>query len=79
MALSEIKSILEIKDRGGQSCEHTRALLKGHLDDVDAKIAELQEARTMLRAMYDRAAALDPGTCTDANRCQVITDPALDN
>ncbi len=41
LALAEIKSILEIKDRGGQSCEHTRALLKGHLDDVDAKIAEL--------------------------------------
>ena len=28
LALTEIKSILEIKDQGGQSCEHTRELLK---------------------------------------------------
>jgi DNA-binding transcriptional MerR regulator len=72
LALSEIRSILEIKDRGGQSCEHTRALLKGHLDELDGKIDELLRARVELRAMYDRAASLDPSVCTDANRCQVI-------
>ena len=74
LALAEIKSILEIKDRGGRSCEHTRALLGSHLDELDAKIVELQQARVELRAMYDRASALDPDECTDANRCQVITE-----
>ena len=74
LALAEIRSILEIKDRGGQSCAHTRALLKAHLDELDDKIAELQQARVELRSMYERAAELDPGECTDVNRCQVITE-----
>jgi len=26
--------------------------------------------------MYRRAGALDPAKCTDANRCQIITDVA---
>lgn len=74
LALAEIKSILEIKDEGGQTCEHTTALLGRHLDELDAKIIELQAARIELRAMYERAGALDPADCTDANRCQIITD-----
>lgn len=76
LSLAEIKSILEIKDRGGQSCAHTRALLKAHLDELDAKIAQLRRSRREMTAIYDRAAALDPGECTDANRCQVIVDNA---
>lgn len=74
LALTEIKSILEIKDEGGQSCEHTRDLLKSHLDELDHKIIELQQARIELGAMYSRADTLDPAECTDANRCQVISD-----
>lgn len=74
LALAEIKSILEIKDRGGQSCEHTRQLLGRHLDELDRKIVELEAARVELRSMYDRAATLDPAECTDTNRCQVITE-----
>lgn len=74
LALAEIKSILEIKDEGGQTCQHTTALLGRHLDELDAKIIELQAARVEIRAMYERAGALDPADCTDANRCQIITD-----
>jgi MerR family copper efflux transcriptional regulator len=74
LALAEIKSILEIKDQGGQTCEHTKALLRHHLDDLDERIIELEAARVELQAMYARAGALDPAKCTDANRCQIITD-----
>jgi|TARA_B110000483_G_C17957184_1_gene450575 MerR family copper efflux transcriptional regulator len=73
LALAEIRSILEIKDQGGQTCEHTTSLLRWHLDELDAKIVELQTARVELQAMYKRAGALDPAECTDANRCQIIT------
>ncbi|MFN3255246.1 MAG: heavy metal-responsive transcriptional regulator [Ilumatobacter sp.] len=76
LSLADIRSILDIKDRGGASCEHTRELLARHLDELDRKIAELHTARAELRSMYERSAALDPGDCTDANRCQVITDTA---
>ena len=76
LALAEIKSILEIKDQGGQTCEHTKALLRQHLDELDERIVELEAARVELQAMYQRAGALDPAKCTDANRCQIITDAA---
>lgn len=76
LSLAEIGSILEIKDRGGQSCEHTRHLLRVHLDDLDRKIAELHRARGELVEMYERAASLDPAECTDAHRCQVISETA---
>jgi len=78
LTLGEIRSILEIKDAGGQSCDHTRALLAAHLDALDAKIDELLAARTELRRLSERAGRLDPAECTDANRCQVIapTDSA---
>lgn len=74
LSLAEIRSILEIKDEGGQTCEHTMALLRRHLEELDAKILELQAARSELNVMYERAGALDPADCTDANRCQIITD-----
>lgn len=74
LALAEIRSILEIKDSGGKTCEHTTALLRRHLDELDTKIVELEAARVELRAMFDRAGALDPAHCTDANRCQIITE-----
>lgn len=74
LALAEIKSILEIKDEGGQTCEHTAELLRCHLEQLDAKIVELQTARVELRSMYERAGSLDPADCTDANRCQIITE-----
>jgi DNA-binding transcriptional MerR regulator len=73
LTLAEIRSILEIKDEGGQSCDHTRALLAGHLDALDAKIEELHAARAELQQLSERAARLDPAQCTDAHRCQVIT------
>jgi DNA-binding transcriptional MerR regulator len=73
LALNEIRSILEIKDRGGETCGHTRDLLAGHLAELDLKILELQRARVELAALFERAASLDPAACTDANRCQVIS------
>lgn len=73
LALAEIRSILKIKDQGGQTCEHTTSLLRRHLDELDAKIVELQAARVELQAMFERAGVLDPAECNDANRCQIIT------
>lgn len=72
LTLSEIRSILEIKEAGGRSCDHTRSLLTAHLAALDAKIDELLAARKELRRLSERAGRLDPAECTDANRCQVI-------
>ncbi len=72
LTLSEISSVLEIKDAGSTSCQHTRELLDRHLTDLDEQIERLQTARKELAAMAHRAATLDPSGCTDPNRCQVI-------
>lgn len=73
LTLSEIASVLELKSAGQRSCGHTASLLERHLAELDQQIERLQAARISLRELADRAAALDPKTCTDPNRCQVIT------
>ncbi|MGH1504395.1 MAG: heavy metal-responsive transcriptional regulator [Acidimicrobiales bacterium] len=72
LTLAEIGSVLELKDAGATSCEHTRALLERHLTDLDAQIERLQAARIELASLAERAASLDPSGCTDPDRCQVI-------
>lgn len=77
LTLSEIQSVLELKDSGARSCEHTRDLLNRHLDEIDAQIRRLEVARNELEGLARRAADLDPTNCTDPNRCQVIDAKSL--
>lgn len=77
LTLAEILSVLELKVAGKRSCAHTAALLERHLADIDAQLERLIEARATLRQLAVRAASLDPASCTDPNRCQVIS-PACD-
>lgn len=72
LSLAEIASILELKEAGATSCRHTAALLSRHLEELDHQIERLHETRRNLQALADRAGSLDPSTCTDPNRCQVI-------
>ena len=69
--------MLELKDVGARSCEHTRRLLERHLDDIDGQIRRLQDARRELADLAGRAAGLDPAACTDSNRCQVIDSSSM--
>ena len=73
LTLTEIQSILELKEAGATSCQHTHALLEQHLADLDEQIERLRRARADLAKLATRAGRLDPSTCTDPNRCQVIT------
>ncbi len=73
LTLDEISSILELKDQGARSCEHSRELLERHLVEVDDQLARLNELRRELAVLADRARGLDPTDCTDPHRCQVIT------
>ncbi|MFK8023834.1 MAG: MerR family transcriptional regulator [Ilumatobacter sp.] len=76
LSLTEISSILALKDAGATTCEHTAGLLRRHVEDLDAQIASLQRARAELVVLAERAATLDPGSCTDPNRCQVLSSSA---
>ncbi len=73
LTLSEIASVLELKSTGERSCSHTLDLLQRHLADVDAQIKRLRESKVLLLELAQRAASLDPATCTDPNRCQIIS------
>ena len=72
LSLSEIQSVLELKDAGARSCDHTVALLERHLTEIDEQIARLEVARAELLVLSERARGLDPAACTDPHRCQVI-------
>ena len=72
LSLAETGEILAMKAAGESSCQHTLDILARHLADVDAQIERLLVARAELRAMADRASSMDPETCTDPARCQII-------
>jgi MerR family copper efflux transcriptional regulator len=72
LTLTEIASILDLRDQGQSTCHHVVELLERHLEDLDRHIASLHKTRDQLAAMTDRAKGLDPAECTDPNRCQTI-------
>ena len=76
LTLTEITSVLELKNAGASSCEHTRELLQRHLADLDAQIVRLQATRDQIAQLTSRAERLDPVDCVDEHRCQVITTRA---
>jgi DNA-binding transcriptional MerR regulator len=73
LTLAEIASVLELKQAGERSCAHTAALLERHLIDIDEQIERLTAARTALAKLTTRAQGMDPASCTDPNRCQIIS------
>jgi DNA-binding transcriptional MerR regulator len=75
LSLIEIKSILELKDSGARSCDHTASLLDRHIRDIDEQMERLRVARNELQRLASRAQELDPAACTDPHRCQVIAGP----
>ena len=72
LSLTEIHSILELKDEGERTCEHTRSLLHRQIDEIDARLRQLETARRTLVELARRADAADPADCVDPHRCQVI-------
>lgn len=73
LSLTEIASILELKDQGRRSCEHTRDLVRRHIGEIDDQIERLLATRRELLVLAERAESVDPADCTDPHRCQVIT------
>jgi DNA-binding transcriptional MerR regulator len=74
--LAEIGGVLDLKGTGAATCQHTRALLRRHVAEIDERIRALGEARAALVGLAERAEALDPSECLDPNRCQVIAGSA---
>lgn len=72
LTLAEVETLLSMKDAGIATCGHTLVFLERHLAEIDAQIARLQAARAEMSELAERARQLDPASCTDPHRCQVI-------
>lgn len=72
LTLTEISSILELREEGQGTCHHVVELLERHLADLDEHLRELRKTRKKLAALTERARHLDPAHCTDPIRCQTI-------
>lgn len=57
LRLSEIKTLLAVRDTGTCPCEPAEELLRQHIDDVDAELARLGSLRAELLVMADALAA----------------------
>lgn len=72
LSLTEVASILELREEGQGTCHHVAELLERHLADLDEHLRELRKTRKKLAALTERAHRLDPAHCTDPIRCQTI-------
>ncbi len=76
LSLDDIREILAFHERDEPPCGHVVALLRRHTEELDQRIAEMQQLRDELTDMVARAAELDdtPGTF-----CRVIEHHADHN
>jgi DNA-binding transcriptional MerR regulator len=72
LRLDEIRQVLDVSDAGQPPCEHVQAVVHQRLADIDARIAELTDARRVLHEVAARAAAQDPADCH--GYCSILTD-----
>lgn len=47
-SLDEVRTLLDVVDEGGYTCEDIRGLAQSHLDDVRARLQDLQRMEAML-------------------------------
>lgn len=73
LTLAEIRQVLEISDAGHPACGHVTDLIHQHLTDIDHRIRELNETRTLLDRLAKRAAIQDPAACD--GYCTILRPP----
>jgi MerR family copper efflux transcriptional regulator len=72
LTLGEIRQVIAFRDRGQTPCAHVAALLQRRADELEHRIAELQQLRGELDRLAERAATLDPEQCPPERVCHVI-------
>jgi DNA-binding transcriptional MerR regulator len=72
LSLSEIGTILEMREAGERTCSHVISLLEEHLTHITAQIDAMRETQQFLSGILASARSKDPAACSDPNRCQII-------
>ncbi|MDO8106402.1 heavy metal-responsive transcriptional regulator [Isoptericola sp. b441] len=78
LTLSEIRSIIDLRDDGTVPCAHVVALIDAKLTDVRARIRHLAAMQGELEALLEDSHLLDPADCADDDICHVLTRPSQD-
>jgi MerR family transcriptional regulator, copper efflux regulator len=73
LTLGEIRQIVAFRDDGQAPCAHVTELLQRHAADLGVRIRQLQQLRSELRQLAERAATLDPEHCPPERVCHIIT------
>ena len=73
LTLSEIRSIIELRDDGTVPCAHVVALIDTKLVDVRARIRHLAALQAELEALRDHSELLDPADCEDDDICHILS------
>ncbi len=72
LTLADIRSVLAIRDRGQAPCQHVTRLIDQHLAQVEQRLAELTQAKNVLRDLRRRAADTDPAACPSEAVCTIL-------
>ncbi|MET9835804.1 heavy metal-responsive transcriptional regulator [Streptomyces sp. NPDC006385] len=75
LTLAEIRSVLALRDSGQAPCAQVGVLIEEHLAEIDRRMAELRQARTVLRELARRAAVTAPDTCSAGDICTILARP----
>ena len=73
LTLSEIRSIIALRDDGHMPCAHVVTLIDTKLADVRARIKQLAALQTELEALRDHSELLDPADCEDDDICHILS------
>ncbi|WP_066639471.1 heavy metal-responsive transcriptional regulator [Serinicoccus hydrothermalis] len=73
LTLSQIRSILDLRDAGNVPCQHVTTLLDTRLADVRTRIRDLTVLQEELEALLNRSRLLDPVDCADQDICQILS------
>jgi MerR family copper efflux transcriptional regulator len=72
LSLGEIREIVAYRDRGEVPCAHVLGLLRRRSQEIDERILELQQARSVLDGLVTRARKLRPEDCSPSGVCHLI-------
>ena len=73
LTLSEIRSIIALRDDGIVPCAHVVTLIDNKLVEVRARIRHLAALQAELEGLLQHSRLLDPADCADDDICHILT------
>ena len=73
LTLAEIRSIIDLRDKGSVPCGHVATLLESKLAAVRARMRHLAALQVELEALLEHGNRLDPANCTDDDICHILS------